>query len=196
MTRIEDVLLHLLRDLESEGVGMALIGGLAVSAYGEPRFTRDIDLAVAVASDGAAETLVRTLTGLGYRVLAVIEHETRHRLATVRLQAPAPGPSGVVIDLLFASSGIEAEIVAEAVPLEVFAGVQVPVARIGHLAALKLLATDDKTRPQDALDLRALRRVATEEELLRAGSAVHLIEERGYARGRNLKRAVAKWRNE
>ena len=34
---------------------LALIGGLAVSARTEPRFTRDADLAVAVTSDAEAE---------------------------------------------------------------------------------------------------------------------------------------------
>jgi hypothetical protein len=36
----------------------------------------------------------------------------------------------------------------------------VPVARIGHLMALKVLARDDRRRPQDFDDLRALRREA------------------------------------
>ncbi len=37
-------------------VGFALVGGLAVSARSEPRFTRDIDLAVAVDGDQQAES--------------------------------------------------------------------------------------------------------------------------------------------
>jgi hypothetical protein len=43
------------------GVRCALVGGLAVSARTEPRFTRDADLAVAVASDAEAESLIRAL---------------------------------------------------------------------------------------------------------------------------------------
>ena len=39
------------RDLERAGCRWALLGGLAVSVRAEPRFTRDIDLAVAVESD-------------------------------------------------------------------------------------------------------------------------------------------------
>ncbi len=33
-------------DLTAEGVGFAVVGGLAVSVRGEPRFTRDVDFAV------------------------------------------------------------------------------------------------------------------------------------------------------
>jgi hypothetical protein len=49
----------------------------------------------------------------------------------------------VFIDLLFGSSGIEDQVVALAGPLEVLPGFVVPVAAVGHLIALKLLARDD-----------------------------------------------------
>ena len=51
---------------------------------------------------------------------------------------------------------------------------------------MKLLARDDMTRPQDAGDLRALIAVASEEDLELARSSAQLIEDRGYARGRDL----------
>jgi len=62
------------------GRGMALVGGLAVSARAEPRLTRDVEVAVAVAGDAEAEPLMQAL----------------------------------VAELFFASSGIEAIVVAEA----------------------------------------------------------------------------------
>ena len=39
-------------------VDFALLGGLAVSARTDPRFTRDIDLAIAVGTDRGAEQVV------------------------------------------------------------------------------------------------------------------------------------------
>ncbi|MEX2620809.1 MAG: hypothetical protein WD250_11395 [Egibacteraceae bacterium] len=66
--------------------------------------------------------------------------------------APAPdrrSPQRTVVDLLFASSGVEPEIVAEAEALTVFADVTVGVVRTGRLLALKLLARADN-RPIDA----------------------------------------------
>jgi len=48
-------------------------------------------------------------------------------------------PGGIIVDLLFASSGIEPEITAAAEVLTVARGLRMPVARTGHLIALKLL---------------------------------------------------------
>jgi hypothetical protein len=100
---------------------------LAVSARVEPRFTRAIDLALAVADDADAEALVRVLVrSAGYRILASLEQEAARRLATVRLEAPGEGPEGVVVDLLLASSGIEHEMVRSAEVLELFPGAGSP----------------------------------------------------------------------
>jgi hypothetical protein len=60
------------------------------------------------------------------------------------------------------------------------------VARTGHLIALKLLARDDESRPQDLADLRTLRAAAMPDDLAIASAAVHLIMERGYNRDRDL----------
>jgi hypothetical protein len=54
-----------------------------------------------------------------------------------------------VIDLPFASSGIEREVVADAEPIELLRNVMIGVARTGHLIALKVLPRDDVRRPQD-----------------------------------------------
>jgi len=193
MNRFAAALAALLRDLDSCGVRCAVIGGLAVSARTEPRLTRDLDLAVEVASDAEAEGLIQRLMARGYGTLAILEQEQTHRLATVRLRFPGASERGVVADLLFASSGIEGEVVVAAEHVELFPGVTVPVAQIGHLVALKLLARDDRTRPQDVADLQALRAVASEAEVARARSAVSLIDERGYSRGRDLAAALVEW---
>ena len=167
------------------GRSWAVVGGLAVSARTEPRFTRDIDLALAVANDADAEALVRTLVASGYRVLASLEQEAVGRLATVRLEAPGEGPSGVVVDLLFASSGVEPEVVRAADRLEVFPGLPLRVARGGHLLALKVLS-NSPTRPQDPVDIAALLREGTPADLQEARQLAALIAARGFNRGRDL----------
>lgn len=91
-----------------------------------------------------------------------------------------------MVDLLFATAGIEPEVVAGADVLELLPGLRLPVASIGHLVALKLLSRDDRTRPQDAADLRALHAVLGPPDELTARAAVSLIERRGFARGRRL----------
>ena len=118
-----------------QGRSAALVGGLAVSARAEPRFTRDAD--------------------------------------------------GVEIDVLTASSGIEAEIVEAADELDVIDGIRVPVAATGHLIALKLLSVAPG-RETDVADLHSLAKAADAGEWDRAEAAVSLITARGFHRGRDL----------
>jgi predicted nucleotidyltransferase len=173
-------------ELNRTGRPWALVGGLAVSARAEPRTTRDVDVAVSAANDAEAEALVLELQSRGFRVLAALEQEAVSRLATVRMVAQGEAAHGIVVDLLFASSGIEPDISARADVVDVLPGVRMPVARIGDLMALKMLARDDRRRPQDLDDLRALLREADETDLLEARQALSAIEARGFHRGRML----------
>lgn len=191
MTRLERVLLRAASDLDRADVPWALVGGLAVSARTEPRFTRDVDLAVSVSGDAEAEALVRDQRADGYVVLATVEHAATARLATVRLQPPGEQAGGVVVDLLFASSGIEPELVAASERIPFTGTMELPVATVGHLIAAKLLAEDDSQRAQDRVDLRALAAVASVADLDEAREAVGLISDRGYDRGRDLRAALA-----
>lgn len=191
MTGLEASLRRAVADLEGEGARFALVGGLAVSARTGPRFTRDVDLVVAVPGDPEAEALVAALRERGYLPLATVEQESADRLAQARLRPPGGSEEGAVIDLLFASSGIEAEIVDAAEFLVVLPGLGLPVASTGHLIALKVLARDDRTRPQDGIDLAALLHGASTTDLELAAAALALIEARGFARGRDLAAAAA-----
>jgi len=157
-----------------------------VSARTEPRLTRDADLAVLVADDRDAEALVHALHGHDWRVVTAIEQDVAGRLATVRLASAGADVRGAVVDLLFASSGIEPEIVAAAEPIEAVPGFGVPVARLGHLIALKVLARDDRTRPQDRVDLAALLARADAATLAEVRDSLALVTRRGFHRGRDL----------
>ena len=188
MIDLEAQLRRISTELRSLGCAFALVGGLAVSARAEPRLTRDADFAVSVLDDGQAEEIVLALLQRGYFAAAAVEQEATGRLATVRL-GDGSG-AGVVVDLLFASCGIEPEIVAAADELAVVSGLVLPVASVGHLLAMKLLARDDRRRPLDADDLRALQAIAAQDDWEVAERAVQLIVDRGYARGRDLPRAL------
>lgn len=167
----------------------ALVGGLAVSVRAEPRLTRDADLAVAVVSDAEAEALILEFCSSGYEVVAVVEQEATGRLATARL-TDSSRDLRTVTDLLFASCGIEPEIVAAAEVLSILPGFSLPVATLGHLIAMKLLARDDRRRPADADDLASLASLASPEDWSAAEAAVELIVDRGYSRGRDLPDAL------
>jgi hypothetical protein len=189
MTPLQLAVQSILADLQKER--LALVGGLAVSARAEPRFTRDVDLAVAVTSDRDAERLVGALVGKGYRIAAQVEQESTGRLATIRTIPPG---GTILCDLLFASSGIEPELVQRATPLTLFEGCVAPVASVGHLIAVKLLARSPR-RLQDDLDLEALARVAEPSDIEEAAAAVELIATRGFARDKNLPVELAAWRS-
>jgi len=190
---LESALRRIAEDLRDLRRSWALIGGLAVGAWAEPRTTRDVDLAVVVADDKEAESIVFRLQALGYAIVAVLEQQATGRLATVRFRPPNEMEEGVLVDLLFASSGIEPEISRAAEELDILPTLRVPVARIGHLMALKILARDDRTRPQDLDDLRALSLEATPSDLEDARTALQLIEDRGCHRGRQLVEDLARF---
>lgn len=183
MTDLEAALIRLDTDFEVLRLRWALVGGWAVSLRAEPRTTRDLDVTLTVASDHEAERITVDLRNRGYRFLpeSVIEQTAVGRLATVRFLSPAT-TEGCVVDLLFASSGIEPEVAAAASRLEVLPGLSVPVAQIGHLLALKILAG----RPQDLADIQSLLRYAEDRDLKLARESLELISRRGYDRGKDL----------
>jgi hypothetical protein len=178
-TPVEQELRKAVADLDALKVRWALVGGLAISVRSVPRFTKDLDFAVAVADDSEAEDVVHRLRGRGYQPLEVLEQDYVERLSGVRLER---GGSDVVVDLLFASSGIENEVVASATRLQVLPRLSAPVAITGHLIALKTLAG----RNQDLTDLGSLIPSASAEDLEIARQAVRLIQERGFNREQDI----------
>lgn len=182
--RIELALSAVAKALGLVGTRFAVVGGLAVSARSRPRGTGDVDLAVPAVDDVAAEAIVHALTRQGYRVRTLIEHRVTGRMATVRFDPPDPKTQGVLVDLLFAASGIELEIVTHARACE-FASGPLPTATLGHLIAMKLLS-EAPHRPDDASDLIAMLAVASVRDLSTARAAAKLISARGYARRQDL----------
>jgi predicted nucleotidyltransferase len=177
----EEALADIGRRLHERGIGFALVGGLAVSIRAEVRFTRDVDLAIAVADDASLEALVRDLREHGYETVAVVEHETRGRLATVRLQSAG----GVAIDLIAASCGIEADVIGRATPVDFPGAGAVPVATPEDLLAMKVLAMTDR-RLQDRLDAVSLILTNPDLDLAAVRDALRLVTERGYHRDQHL----------
>lgn len=67
---------------------------------------------------------------------------------------------------------------------------------LSHLIALKVLSRDDKTRPQDRVDLAALLSRATDDDLAEARALLQLITTRGYHRDIDLLAALDRARVE
>jgi predicted nucleotidyltransferase len=186
VSRLDEGLIRLNADLSALRLRWALIGGLAVSFRSAARTTKDLDVVIAVASDNELDAVVRSFHFRGYHdhpENPFLWQKDQNRIATVRLLAPGEErPSRIEVDLFFASSGVETEIVAAAETLAILPGVYVPVARTGHLMALKVLAGRDK----DRADFRSLLEHADPGEIQRARETLALISERGFHRGKDL----------
>jgi hypothetical protein len=185
LSALLEVLAAAITDVEATGVACALVGGIAVGVRAYERTTRDVDLVVACTDDAAVESLVRELRRRGYGLAQVLEHVSTGRISTVRMTSNRSPRT--LVDLLVATTGIEAEIVRSAERMEVAAGVACPVARRGHLVAMKVLSSGAQ-RPRDAQDLIELLRGISVEELALARAAARSID----AAGLHPKRSIAK----
>lgn len=172
--------------LDTHGLTYAVVGGLAASAHGEARFTRDIDVALMVENDAEAAQCIYSFVQAGYVVIATVGQEATHRLATARLRHP----DGVVCDLIFATCGIESEIVASAERMELFPEKWVTTATAESMITMKVLSATTK-RPRDLGDLQAMLRANPALDESRVASLLQAIEVRGYSRGQDL---TEKWR--
>ena len=141
---------RLTRALNENGVGYALIGGIAVSLVAKPRFTADIDAVLWHLGDDFGSTL-EALRSRGFesRSEKPLEFARRHRML---LLADA---DGVGIDLSLGALPFEEETVRNALRIEVVPGLEVRVARPEALVVMKALAA----RPRDLEDIRELLRM-------------------------------------
>jgi len=186
LTPLLQSIVPLLRELD---FGFALVGGLAVSVWTEPRFTRDLDFTISVESDDEAETAARHLITAGYHVAIELDNRRTGRLATLRHVPPGTllhtdddrNHHQLYIDLLFDHCGIEQETVRDALECEIAPAVFAPVARLPHLVAMKCLAAANPHRMQDRLDIVAMLRIASSTDIKHAQQFVKLIVQRGYS---------------
>lgn len=146
--RFKEVLDELKGWFDSQSFPFAVIGGLALHAYGISRLTHDLDLiTVAEAQDGT----VRFLESLGYQTLHRSQGFSNH-------QHSEPGRGRV--DVLYIRGDTAERLFREAERRTLFDDVEVLVPRPEHLVALKLHAfKSDRERVQDLSDLRALLRL-------------------------------------
>jgi hypothetical protein len=185
MNQYEAALRALKGDLSRLQARWALVGGFAVNAHGGGRFTTDIDVVAAVVSDEEAEQFVFRMQQMGYLAQTELEQESAGRLSTVRFRSPHSRESTVLVDVIFATTGIEAEIVQAAQDGEVLRGLNMPVVTRGHLIAMKVLS-DNPERRQDIWDIETLLDYAAPQDLDDARAALQLIMSRGFNRGEDL----------
>jgi hypothetical protein len=130
---------------EQRGEPYAVVGGLALLAYGAPRATFDVDL---LAPRRAKDDLVAFLEAQHFATLSVQAGFSNHQ---------HPEPALGRLDVIYVS-GTTAEAVFEGCAVKTIApGVEIPVPRPEHLVAMKVQAfAKDRTRYSDLTDLQFL----------------------------------------
>ena len=193
MIHLRHAIFRLDADLRAIRVPWAFVGGIAVAVRAMPRFTNDIDVAIAVGGDREAERIALTLRGRGYS-----DHPEQPflenpdgSLRAVRMLSPKAPQTSLVVDLLFRFSGVESEVVNAAQLVTLFPGQALPVVRTGHLLALKVHAG----RPKDEEDVRQILRVASDSDLHLARETLQLIDRRGFSKVDDLLAELAKLRD-
>lgn len=185
---LKELELHSRRAIElltNLGVRFAVVGGIAVSFQAIERLTKDLDLAVAVEDDSSAQAIVHSFSQLGYLIDDIFEHEVTKRMATVRMISPGENP--MYVDFLFATSGIENEIVDASEEGHLFSNISARVARVPSLIALKVLSARE-SRMRDIVDLQSLFEVASPRDIAEARQLLDLITTRGYNRNKDLQK--------
>jgi len=144
---------------ESRGEPYALVGGLALLAYGAPRATFDVDL---LAPRRTREDLVAFLEGRGFTTLSVQPGFSNHQ---------HPDPALGRVDVIYVSGTTADAVFAGCSRKAIAAAVEAPVPRPEHLLAMKAQAfAKDHTRYTDLADLQFLLSLPD----------LDLVEARGY----------------
>jgi hypothetical protein len=131
--------------LEQRSVPVAVVGGLALHAFGVGRATIDVDV---VTLRKAQEGLIAFLESRGY--------ETLHR-STGYSNHLSSEPHGR-IDVVYVDEATAARLFAGATRREILPGVFALVPRAEHLIAMKVraMANDPRRRIQDLADIQRL----------------------------------------
>lgn len=140
-TRLHAALCEFVLTARQLGIHWTLIGGLAVSLRTEPRTTTSVDALVAVKNPDEFDRLADRLHTAGSVGVCHWESLDTGRVSLIRSHFLGSA-RGVRLNLLAVWSGIGQRIVAASTLLD--AGIVVPVARLGHLLALKTLAGRDQ----------------------------------------------------
>ena len=147
MTALESALLEVTAALEYAGVRYMLIGGLAVSLWGEPRSTLDVDVTIWT----KPEELERTITEMCSRFRTIPQNPSDFVRQTRVLPVMSSGQ--VRIDLVFAALPEEERIIGRA-QSKIVGGKPVMVISVEDLIFMKLASE----RPRDVEDARLLTR--------------------------------------
>ena len=132
--------------LKTRKIPYAIIGGLAVQYWGEPRFTRDVDVTTLMVFESEAEFLSDILNTFQPRISEALEFALKNRVLLIRMT------NGCDVDLSLGIPGYEEKVIKRAVDYG-----------IGHSRTIKFASAEDLIihkavagRPQDCSDIEGI----------------------------------------
>lgn len=129
-----------------EGIPYAIIGGIALQHWGEPRFTRDVDVTVLVPLGKEKEGLEKILSFFSARISDPLEFALKHRICLVK------SIDGYEIDISLGIPGYEEEVIRRAVDYDLGGGHLIKICSAEDLIIHKSVAG----RPQDLADIESI----------------------------------------
>jgi hypothetical protein len=147
--------IYIFRRLRAHGVRFVLVGGMAAKVHGSPTFTVDVDICPARDPENL-ERLGSALGDLGARLRDAPAdlpfHPDRQALERVELLTLTTDHGD--LDVLMAPSGVDgfADLAANSEAVEVDDGLEIRVASLDDLIAMKRAAG----RPKDRVELEVL----------------------------------------
>lgn len=132
--------------LDERGTPSCLIGGLAVLRWGEPRFTRDVDLTVLAPFGEETAVIDSCLAKFAARIPDAREFAFTRRILLLKAS------NGVPVDIALGAIDFEIESLQRATPYEFESGVIVRTCSAEDLIVHKSVAA----RPQDLVDVKGV----------------------------------------
>jgi len=130
----------------AKGIPYAIVGGIAVGVWGEPRFTQDVDVTVLVPPGEESEVIGEILSHFTPRMADAKEFALKHRVLLVKSKR------GCDVDISFGLPGYEEEVIRRAVDYEIEEGKRVKVCCAEDLIIHKAISG----RPQDWGDIEGI----------------------------------------
>ena len=134
------------RFLTAHEIPYAIIGGVAVQRWGQPRLTRDVDLTVLLRPGSEEATLREIVAAFPPRIENAVAFALEHRVL------PVEAPGGGEADISLGLPGYEEHVVARTVAYDLGDGREVRLCSAEDLIIHKALAG----RPQDVLDIEGI----------------------------------------
>lgn len=135
--QFDEVLQTFARFFEREHIRYAVIGGLALQAWGSSRFTRDADMVV---ERSARDRVLAFVESLGYETLHVSDGYSNHLHSD---------PQRGRVDFMYVDPDTAAKLFQEAVEKPIVGDFSAPVPKPEHLLAMKAISM--KNSPQRVL---------------------------------------------